>query len=733
MRIVTNKWRLVWAAAAITTLLSLLVAGFARLDPVAPGLSASYETFGAAGRTTEALDAPPSTARMRADFADALPDGFRATWRGTIFIPNDGTYRFATRSDDESAVYLDGRQVVENGGHQPGDVPVRGIAIRPDRGSHTIVITYLHNGGAPLLDVLWAHGDDDLEPVPGWTLRARRVGVTRILASRYLPPALAAAEWLAFFTIMIAIACSCAGWLATLCAYLRRDGASPLLAWIVAGSTVLNVIGLWWGLPAGDWIPIELTPVLIIEGIAQHYSHGWYDAYPPVHYYILSIADSPILILDWLGRISVYTGIWSLTLVVIGRAVSVVMAAGTLVAIDMVGRLAFSRRAGLFATALFALAAPLLYYAKATNVDVPYIFWFALSLIFYLRVLAHDRLRDYLALAVATTLSICTKDQAYGLYVLLPIVIIWQKGFNRRAVAAGVTSIVLFALCHNLLFNVDGFKQHLGFITGFGSVYYRIFDPTLMGRWLLLKLSVRLTELSWGWPGFLVCLAGVVMAWRSGYRRLTIALLASIVGYYFSFLNVILYAYDRFLLPVCLVLALFGGFALDRFTSQAGKNAWRYAAVALMFAYTLLYTSTVDILMLRDSRYAVERWLDARGGTKEMIGVNVLQNYLPRLEKYNTGDVQTIDDLRTGRPKYFILNVDYTIGEGPESKTGPLIAGLRNHTLGYSLAYRVRSRSPWPWLPGGHRDLVGPRLNPIGLSTLKFINPTMEVYERDAP
>ena len=305
-----KSWnRRLWAVAAATTLLSLLVAGAACLDPVAPGLSASYETFGAAGRTTEALDAPPSTARIRADFADAPPDAFRATWRGNIFIPNDGTYRFATRSDDESAVYIDGRQVVENGGHQPGDVPVRGIAVRPDRGSHTIVITYLHNGGAPLLDVLWKHGDDDLETVPGWALRARRVGVTRILASRYLPPTLAAAEWLAFFTVMIAIGCSCARWLATLVAYLRRDGASPPLAWIVAGSTVLNVTGLWWGLPAGDWIPIELTPVLIIEGIARHYSHGWYDAYPPVHYYILSIADSPIL-MGWIAlAASVHIGI----------------------------------------------------------------------------------------------------------------------------------------------------------------------------------------------------------------------------------------------------------------------------------------------------------------------------------------------------------------------------------------------------------------------------------------
>ena len=737
MRFLTNSWRLVWVAAAAATLLSLLVAGLARLDPVSPGLSASYSTFGRAGRTMDAVDAPPSTARIRTDWADAPPDAFSATWRGTVFVPNDGAYTFATRSDDESAIYLDGRQILENGGRQPGDVPIRGTTVRPDRGSHTIVVTYLHNGGAVLLDLLWAHGEDDLEPISGWALRPRRVGVTRILASRFLPPTLAGAEWLAFAAVMIAMGTTCFRWLVMFCEYLRRDGASTLLAWIVAGSTVLNVVGLWWVLPGGDWVPIELTPVLVLAGITEHFSHGWYDAYPPVHYYILTIAEGPVFVLDWLGRVDIYHAFWSLTLVVIGRGVSVVMAAGTLVAVDMAGRFAFSRRAGLFAAALFALAAPLLYYGKTANVDVPYIFWFAVSLVFYLRVLADGRLNDYLGLAVATTLSICTKDQAYGLYLLLPFVIVWQKGFNRRAVAAGFVSIALFALCHNLLFNVSGFREHLRFITGFGSVYYRVFEPTLMGRWLLLKLSVRLTQLSWGWPGFLVCVAGVAAAWRP-YRVTTIALLASIIGYYFSFLNVILYAYDRFLLPVCLVLTLFGGFALDRFlesgreSKRATPQPWRYAAVALVLAYTLLYTSTVDVLMLRDSRYSVERWLEAHD-TRELIGVNVLSNYLPRLGRYNTGEVQTIEDLRVARPKYFILNVDYTRGEGPETKTGPLVAGLQQHTLGYSLAYRVRTPAPWPWLPGAHRDLVGPRLEPLVFSTLRNINPTMEVYERDGP
>src|SRR5471032_3246167 len=153
-----------WTAASAATLLSLLVAGLARLDPVSPGLSAAYSTFGRAGRTFETLDAPPSTARIltaRAAWAEPAPDAFSATWRGTIFVPNDGAYTVATRSDDESSIYLDGRQILENGGHQPGDVPVRGTTVRPDRGSHTIVVSYLHNGGAVRLDLLWAHGDDD--------------------------------------------------------------------------------------------------------------------------------------------------------------------------------------------------------------------------------------------------------------------------------------------------------------------------------------------------------------------------------------------------------------------------------------------------------------------------------------------------------------------------------------------------------------------------------------------
>jgi len=78
------------------------------------------------------------------------------------------------------------------------------------------------------------------------------------------------------------------------------------------------------------------------------------------------------------------------------------------------------------------------------------------------------------------------------------------------------------------------------------------------------------------------------------------------------------------------------------------------------------------------------------------------------------------------------VNVDYARSEVPDWPRGLLIAGLTNHTLGYTLAYRGRTPSPWPWLPGAHPDLVGPRLDVPVLSTLRNINPTIEIFERDA-
>ena len=92
--------------------------------------------------------------------------------------------------------------------------------------------------------------------------------------------------------------------------------------------------------------------------------------------------------------------------------------------------------------------------------------------------------------------------------------------------------------------------------------------------------------------------------------------------------------------------------------------------------------------------------------------------------------IETIEDLEGGAPAFYVIDADYARAVPPQSATGALIAGLRQETLGYTLALRYRAPAPWPWLPGAHPDLVGPRLEAGVVSAFRDINPTFEVYER---
>jgi hypothetical protein len=60
-----------------------------------------------------------------------------------------------------------------------------------------------------------------------------------------------------------------------------------------------------------------------------------------------------------------------------------------------------------------------------------------------------------------------------------------------------------------------------------------------------------------------------------------------------------------------------------------------------------------------------------------------------------------------------------------------MIAGLERDTIGYRRVARFRHASPWPWLPAGHPDLVGARQETIVFSTLRNINPTIEIFQRE--
>ncbi len=154
---------------------------------------------------------------------------------------------------------------------------------------------------------------------------------------------------------------------------------------VLALSVVLFTAGIWWGLPSySGWAADEMFPYRILDGMQHLFSNGWYDIYPPFHYYILAILYAPFYLLHKLRLIDLGVLSWYTVLFYIARLVSVIMATATIYLIYRCGREILDDRSSLFAALISIFAVPFVYYAKLANLDAPYIFWFVLSIFFYL-------------------------------------------------------------------------------------------------------------------------------------------------------------------------------------------------------------------------------------------------------------------------------------------------------------------------------------------------------------
>jgi hypothetical protein len=733
---------------AYTTLVVALLAVADWINPVREGLNATYftNTTWSDPPALSTVDPQPSNDRLLAAFRGAPPHAFSTTWAGSFLAMHDGNYTLATISDDDSAVYVDGQVVVDNGGRRVWPRGATGL-VTLSRGVHSIYVKYAQDGGPFHIELLWARAGEPLERMPVWALTPRRAGFWAFASSAGLKRSLAVAEWVWVVSIVAWALTIGWAWIATGKSWLASEGVWPEFKWILAASLILNATGIWWGLPGGSWAPDELTPTLVLGAAARWFTHGWFDRYPPFQFYVLSAAFSPLMLLEHFGRVDLRTSTPYALLALTSRLVSLAASIGTLLAVYAGGARAFGRRSGVFAAAMFALVTPFVYYAKTANLDVPYVFWFALALVFYLRVLQQLALRDFIGLAVCATIAVCTKDQAYGLFLLMPIAIVerlWRANrhagrglplkdvlLDRRLLSAAAVAVVLFVVMHNLTFNASGFRNHVQLIVGPASETYRDFEPSLPGRLSLLWLSVRIVLMAWGWPMCLVSIAGLVLALGTpAHRRVALWLALPIVSYYAGFIDVVLYNYDRFMLPVCLVLSLFGGLAFDRFLTANAASTWRWAVASGVFACTLMYAATVDVVMLRDSRYTVEQWLTTHVTGGDVVGYVFPEQYYPRLESFNTTTISSPAELQQQLPAYYVLNADYARAEPADSPIGQLIAGLQSGRLGYRLAFRYRHPSPWPWLPGAPRDLVGDRTEEPITSVLRHINPQYEVFQK---
>jgi 4-amino-4-deoxy-L-arabinose transferase-like glycosyltransferase len=513
---------------------------------------------------------------------------------------------------------------------------------------------------------------------------------------------------------------------------VSRPAARWALGLILLTSLAVNVFPLWWDLPSKEgWAYDALTPHDVREGARDLLEGRKRWRYPPLHYLLLNGVHRSIELTTGLVGVELSAPAARTTLQVAGRSVSVLMALLVVWLVYRSGRQLFDRGTSLLAAACVAFVCPFLYYAKTTNLEVPYLFWFALAIYFYLRALRRHRLGDYLLLATAVALSVCTKDQAFALYVLAPLPLtaslrnarraeglpagVAATVFDRRIVGAALTVVVVFSAVHNLLFDWQGFLSHVEAMRDISGRSHE-FANDLAGHAGLLAQNVRNTAFSLGLPLFLAACAGVVAAlvrWRS--RRYLVSLLVFPISYHLFFLAIARYSYDRFMLPVTLVLSFFAAPVLAWVARRAPVPRWvGVGAVAGLLVYTLLYAFSIDLEMHADSRAAARQWLEGRVGPGDgLLSVGrkrmVIQGHphVPQGEFMNSGSRR----LREDNPRFVVVQ--------PEHLNEEIHRDLLMGRLNYRRVASVDREPVYSLL-----DFSGVRSN------LQSVNPRVEIFER---
>jgi len=714
------------------------------------GLVARYhegETWSGSPVLT-AIDPTISTPSLRRRSARLGLDTSSVTWSGYLHVPRGCAYTIEATADDGARVDIDQR-VILDGAIERG-VLVSRAEVWLTEGPHVIWVWYYNSGGDSHMQLRWACGGEPLRSVRAehlWNYPPTAFQVRYARPLRLTAAGIVAAWTVALFALLIVKTLS--GVRRSLGRLQREGRIDRRVALPLAVGGVLFVTGITWGLPDwGTWGADELIAADVFEAIEYWFGPGWSSRYPPLHYYVLAIPTAPVLAADWLGLLD-SRALWSVSgILLAGRAISVLMSVGGLFVVYLAAERLFGRTAGVAAALAVAATSTFVYHAKTVNLDAPYVSWFLLSYYFYVRLWSAPRPAHSYLFALTATAAVCTKDQAYALYILSSLAVAgrflwlsklegrsWGRALGRTTAvmtASGILALLAFAAIHNWAFNWAGFLDHLRIVRELGGAYGGVFPQTVSGQIAMLRAAVGQVGLTLGWPLFAFCLAGVAVELSGRRAARALWLLAPGISYYVFFIGIVGYHYDRFFMPVIGILAVFaGGLAarlVDRSHAAAvGQSArWRLALVAACFGYTIVQAASLDALMLTDVRYAAEGWMRAHVAPGQTVGYGGILEYLPRLQTGRVVRVARPDQLEAARPDFFVANPEFYLRHASGTNEARLYSALQDQAR-YVRVFRAKTRH-W-WNPLMRLKLFSDEVQDP-FTNLDKINPTIEIYRR---
>jgi len=434
---------------------------------------------------------------------------------------------------------------------------------------------------------------------------------------------------------------------------------SPMF-WILILAAGLRLAGLAWGLPAADgWDDDGFAPRNFLTALALTYKPGAYFTYPPLHALLLALPTLPVAgwALAHAPSLSQHDVIATITqprfmtyFAVLGRLAGLAMSLGIIWTIGEMARLVAGRRAGLFAAGACALNFALTYYGQVSNLDVPYLFWGLLSLLWCMRAVTEQAPRHFWLAALFAAAAVATKDQAYALFLLsLPLFLLlwfvtdrWPRAHAGQVLKillpAAIAALALLLLVDGAITNAGGFVRRVAFLAGPASRDYAEYLHGPSGWFALLADMLGYFARGYGLLPLMLAAAGLGRHFTrtKGTLRLAGALpLLAAISFTLCFNFAALRSDDRFLLPQGVLATFYIGIAADAL-AFAAQDRLRLAGRALLAVTALIalhWCVAVNAALLLDPRYDAEAWLAAHvkpGDTIETYGQNC---FLPRFPR----------------------------------------------------------------------------------------------------
>lgn len=508
------------------------------------------------------------------------------------------------------------------------------------------------------------------------------------------------------------------------------------IAILFLAATLLYAPLIGWGIPratAPDRTKTFATDeILPLEGLAEMHNTFVVSkpdrnyGYPWWHYFVTAAAQTPYLIYARItgnlgspspeypfGFRDPVAGLRWLSL--IGRFVSVLMAASIVVAAFLFARNLWGYAVGVLAGVLTLLNYLMVYYSRTGNLDVPVTFWTSIGLVIYSVILTRGfTVRAGVWLGIFTAMAIATKEQAVLVFLPLGVALLFPAMYPveggqvrswRPHLWALAASIATYLIATGML--VDPYRH-------IHHVYALLFQPASLNSMGFYRPGHPRTwegtagmykeffqGLIWtsSLPVVLLALAGAWAAFRADKRQLIflIPVIAMFVGLVLPVRTLAL----RYFLPLVIILCGFAAYGIFQVT----RRRLRWALVPLITlacGWEFAIAADLSYAQYHETRVTTAQWIHDHAHSGDHIEYFGVREALPPLpadiptrriagriewKKESGHGPRVLEYLANGGPEFVFITPDVTAkpgvpysGDCPPEVYEALLHGATNYT-----------------------------------------------------